>query len=398
MSTESLTFAIGPDGHSITVSSWDELLRWVERESAQWEWLIPGDGLTDVGGWASTIRNQWAQLHQQVFNSGTNGEPIGSAHAPLSALSPAGQLLASASKDGRLVLDIRGTGGDKAAAFAFAFLKQAVQINSAVDREMLLGAVLTALPEFGPPAELAARLQRERANTRSSMLSLSAKLEGQDRDRAGAAEVYLHRGARIAARVLRRRRDGWKVSQDVWAAAASSAVTDIRTVENTYREAMRLQAPVEYWRNKGLAHGSKEGTALVRLLWFFPLATIVILAAFGVGAWIILANEPGTGERTPVALYVVISGALAFLSTNVFWVGRLLTKLYLSEHHLRNDAEERAIMTETYLALTNEGAAADNDRQIVLNALFRNTLDGIVKDEGPSDLNVQALLARLLTK
>jgi Family of unknown function (DUF6161) len=86
------------------------------------------------------------------------------------------------------------------------------------------------------------------------------------------------------------------------------------------------------------------------------------------------------------------------LSTVAFWIGRLLTKLYLSEHHLRNDAEERATMTTTYLALTSEGAAADADRHIVLSAIFRATPDGIVKDDGPSDASVQGLLSKLLVR
>ncbi|MNT53094.1 hypothetical protein D3C72_1901650 [compost metagenome] len=82
----------------------------------------------------------------------------------------------------------------------------------------------------------------------------------------------------------------------------------------------------------------------------------------------------------------------------LFWLGRLLTKLYLSQHHLRQDAEERATMTTTYLALTEVSAPGDADRQIVLNALFRNTSDGIVKEEGGFDPNVAAVLGRLLAR
>ena len=42
-------------------------------------------------------------------------------------------------------------------------------------------------------------------------------------------------------------------------------------------------------------------------------------------------------------------------------------------------------MTSTYLALINENAATDLDRTIILGALFRNTPDGIVKEDGPGD-------------
>ena len=136
----------------------------------------------------------------------------------------------------------------------------------------------------------------------------------------------------------------------------------------------------------------------MKLLWFFPLATTTLLSVFFlVGRFLI--NHPETEtSKAPLALYVVISGGLLLLSTMLFWVGRLLTKLYLSEHHLRNDAEERAVMTTTYLALSTEGAAAEADRHIVLNALFRATPDGIVKDDGPSDPSLQGVLAKLMSR
>jgi Family of unknown function (DUF6161) len=88
----------------------------------------------------------------------------------------------------------------------------------------------------------------------------------------------------------------------------------------------------------------------------------------------LLAHPDTTSSKAPIALYVVISGGLLLLSTLAFWVGRLLTKLYLSEHHLRNDAEERAVMATTYLALNHEGIALEADRQVVLAAMFRANL------------------------
>jgi hypothetical protein len=45
-----------------------------------------------------------------------------------------------------------------------------------------------------------------------------------------------------------------------------------------------------------------------------------------------------------------------------------------------------------------EGAASDVDRTIILNALFRNTSDGIIKEDGGLDPSLSAGLARLLAK
>ena len=116
------------------------------------------------------------------------------------------------------------------------------------------------------------------------------------------------------------------------------------------------------------------------------------MVAFGFTGFGLLSNPPPANST---ALYFIVSGGLATFAGVIFWVGRLLTKLYLSEHHLRIDAEERAIMTTTYLALTNSKAAEDSDRQIILAALFRSTPDGIVRDDGPVDLNLAMILSRL---
>ncbi len=79
----------------------------------------------------------------------------------------------------------------------------------------------------------------------------------------------------------------------------------------------------------------------------------------------------------------------------IFWIGRLLTKLYLSQHHLMHDAEERAVMTTTYLSLSHESAASEEDKKIILGALFRPTIDGLIKDEGPSDMSLAGFLSKL---
>ena len=53
----------------------------------------------------------------------------------------------------------------------------------------------------------------------------------------------------------------------------------------------------------------------------------------------------------------------------------------MSQLHLWNDAEERVTMVETYLALREGGAASDREMELALPALFRNSADGIVKDD-----------------
>ena len=126
---------------------------------------------------------------------------------------------------------------------------------------------------------------------------------------------------------------------------------------------------------------------------------VAIIAAFWNVGWTLinLAIQPGA-KPLPPGVYVVASAGLGSAAAVLFWAGRLLTKLYLSQHHLRQDAEERATMTETYLALIENQAADSEDRLVILNALFRATPDGIVKEEGGLDPSIAAALGKYLAK
>ena len=201
----------------------------------------------------------------------------------------------------------------------------------------------------------------------------------------------MKRASRLRGKGLRY----WSDDLVNWENKKSASISEIENTDKTYKQFMSLEAPVEYWREKAAIHKRSEERAMSNLLVFFPSITIVmVLIFYSVGQFLL-----GFGDRAvPTAIYVVVSGGLATFGALAFWVGRLLTKLYLSEHHLRNDAEERAVMTTTFLALTHARGAEEADRHIVLTALFRATPDGIVKDEGPSDLSVAGLVGRLATR
>jgi hypothetical protein len=74
----------------------------------------------------------------------------------------------------------------------------------------------------------------------------------------------------------------------------------------------------------------------------------------------------------------------------------LISGRTLTERKLQADAEERRVMTQTYLALVKQGAAGEEDRLIILNALFRPTSDRSGADDSGSDIALPALLAKLM--
>lgn len=394
--SEHLTFSIGRDG-DITVRSFDELQRWLEKERAQWNWLVRGDAEIDRHNIATTIQNEWDSLITNVNNQRNSGISLKDIRPYLSPLS-SGLLLVSSTEDGTTVLDIRSATGDAVAAFAAGFVKAQLNVRSAQTKDDLLAAVLTVFPDLVKTADWHERLKRERANFKMATRSTIERVDKEAEERNVANAELVQRASFAARRLFDQKRDRWNKVQLEWQRGAKQAVDDIRSTEAAYREYMQLKAPVEYWKGKALEHRSREKGARTALFWYFPMTIILMTCTFGGVGWFLIGYPDTDQSKAPIAFYFVISGGLLLFSTIAFWIGRILTKLYLSEHHLRNDAEERAIMTTTYLALTSESAATDEDRQIILNALFRATPDGIVKDDGPSDASLQGLIARLAAK
>lgn len=164
--------------------------------------------------------------------------------------------------------------------------------------------------------------------------------------------------------------------------------------EERYTNQMALQAPVQYWKTKSGEHKGLEKTFRTASIAYFLVALIIIL----LGAWGAISFIERYDETQRASAYVITAGALLGGTTLVFWLGRIIIKLYLSEHHLRSDSDEKAVMTQAFLAMSSNGSFTETERAIILASIFRSSPDGIVKEEGPGDLGANALLAKLLMR
>ena len=78
---------------------------------------------------------------------------------------------------------------------------------------------------------------------------------------------------------------------------------------------------------------------------------------------------------------------MLLISTFGVWLTRLSTKIFISNLHLETDAYERVTMFRTYFSLLEEGKGLDGDnRQLILETLFRPSSTGIIKDDGPANV------------
>lgn len=175
-------------------------------------------------------------------------------------------------------------------------------------------------------------------------------------------------------------------------------------------QAVRLTAPVTLWEERNRTH-----SAAAERLGRFAIAAGVtgtiatpFLSAFAFAhARSMLADAlPSSSEKTsslaavgirPTLHYeLIFAGASTlFWLTMFFWLLRILVRRYAAEQRLAVDASGRAAMTQTYLGLIMEHAAGEQERPIVLEALFRPVTDNSKGDDGPPSTSVAAIVAAL---
>lgn len=404
MASENFEIDLEEWGGAHRFRSYEQLQRWVSDEQERWNWLQSAE-YRDVADLRNAVTQQFNWLVSSIENNRQQGHPLEANGDPLNRVfrNAVPKTLHSEGIYGHRVLDIYQSHGAIPAAWAYGFATQRLGLSHPSNPEELSGLLMMSSPSTISPNGTAARLATERRNLRERADRLIERIEEAERQRKIEWRDARRFSRRVTKTWAKRRFENWREQfdraieegariQGEYAERAINTQAEFDSTKAAYEEAMRLQAPVQYWKDKSAQHKTAEDEARGRVVLFFPLVAFVLLLAFGLSAWFLLER---TTKESPTALFLIVSGGLATFAGIAFWAGRLLTRLYLSEHHLRNDAEERAVMTTTYLALTKDKAAEETDRQIILAALFRNTPDGIVKDDSPMDLSIPMLLAKI---
>jgi len=145
---------------------------------------------------------------------------------------------------------------------------------------------------------------------------------------------------------------------------------ELSDIKDTYDQFMSLKAPVDYWTKKQVAHAEK--------IKHYTYASLIIGTLGGAFLSVILYNIFSDGSKD----YWKI-GFFILLATLFFWIMRILIKLLLSNIHLETDANERTVMCKTYLSLIRDKSGLnDDDKKLILTALFRPSVNGIINDDG----------------
>ena len=79
----------------------------------------------------------------------------------------------------------------------------------------------------------------------------------------------------------------------------------------------------------------------------------------------------------------------------LFFLIRTFTKLTFSSFHLSRDAQERKQLTYVYLALKENDAVSDIDRNIVLQSLFSRADTGLLKEDSSPTMPTTSLIEKI---
>lgn len=161
----------------------------------------------------------------------------------------------------------------------------------------------------------------------------------------------------------------------------------ILSLEKTYQEKLKLEAPARYWKTKSdkfYKEGKNARTILISII--ISSAAVIAILLFTSPEWIF--QNVFQGNTTAIIRWSLL--LITFLSLIAYAI-KALSKVMFSSYHLARDAEERHTLTFFYLALLKESDLKDEERIMVIQSLFSRVDTGLLKDDSgpvmPNDLS-----------
>jgi hypothetical protein len=392
--TPTVKFRLAHTGDEFYFSSFSEIEVWLESEIVAWSWF--GEQPLSLFGQELSALQRLEAFHRElrtcIYNAKENNSPLEVANNWFA--NNTAHLVAANSVTGTRVLDVKQALGKEAGAAAYAFAAGYLSFGQITTDNQFRGVLEYCFPKSSDLADTRDRLAAERQNFARTLRALMKSINEQELERQTRDEDWLKARDERLIELVHGLWTTWEGRADAWTNRMDNAENSIRNVEKQFKEFMELKAPVEYWKDQAKKHRNSSRMFAGILALYFVLAILGLREAyFSVGEGLFKSISDADNAGKNILLYYA-TGGLLVLTTLVFWIGRILSRMYLSEQHLATDATQRSVMTMTYLALIPQSSDDKNSREIILNALFRATSDGVVKDEG-GDTNLAMLLSRM---
>lgn len=379
------TLDLGANGGVFAPTTGQELHDWIIREHTFWQWNDSHQsnhsfrnaiefGREQLKRAASTIQGH---LYEESVSPDSFLQQVGHIQNYLNDVFQVRQFPHSSTPLANRVDQIRQRDMNEAQAYLFANIPWNGTMFDGRDTASWRGFIEGLSEKFGL---LPASEEQQQAAKRS----MDALLEstGQTLGEKMSAYGELHRNydelaKKIADTEARHQTDFAALidaSQKQHDEAVEAHQVEMKVLQKTFSEAMTLRAPVDYWNERKSRHEARS-----KVTGRFAFGSMAGLAiGLGGTAYWVLSNL--TSEGKPEAWRVAVIGLVGVLGV---WAVRLIVRLFLSNAHLATDADERVTMVKTYLALMEaDKLPTDDDKKLILQALFRPASDGMVKDEG----------------
>lgn len=390
---------LGANGGRLAPTSYEELARWIEVEQNLWGWVqqrhygghegAARDAMQALGHARNYV--QQAQQHR-TSNPQHAQSQLEACKSQIHNVFAQRVFPHSSSPLAKRVETYRKEVGEKASSFFLS--AQITPLNSTTqhqvhDLESWRGMVEGVMERFQLGMAVAKGRKQAAEQSFEQLREKAEQLVGEK----GEAYEALHRDYQGLAEAIRQAAEGQANSFsgaqgerdeafDVLKQAHEQAMEALR---KTFREELGMRAPAQYWLEKRKGH--RLWAVVTGALSFVGIGG----AAVGLG-WQIHDLLQNTPANTPPDTWRL--AVLALVGVFSVWALRLLVRMFLSHLHLLTDAGERVVMVQTYLSLLEgDHLTSKEDRQLILQALFRPASDGIVKDEG-----VPFSLAEMLTR
>jgi len=368
-----LTVTFSVDGSERVFNNLEELKEFLQFEVDFWTWISKVNNSL-FGQLHSLYPAQLTSVIITIDQYATDKNPnrLVAIQQETRSIFAQKKLPPSSSKLGQFINTVAEADKDVAAAMLSSAME--LPINNATHWSVLKGRTLLALHE-SPFLDI----DYKAAAKSLSKLSLVhteeiKKFKRQQKQAEKVADEQLETDRHRVTQLLADSETAWTSLKE----EISDALGSFKTVESQYREFMGLKAPVEYWTKKAEKHKAGSEQNLERLTSFAVIGGLILTAFLGIMAaiaWNLATSNP------PLPVYLTLVTISLAVTTGVIWATRVFVRNYLSEQHLYIDAEERATMIQTHLALIEGGQNDPDERKILLQAIFRPTADGMVKDD-----------------
>ncbi len=140
---------------------------------------------------------------------------------------------------------------------------------------------------------------------------------------------------------------------------------DIEKLKKDYEDGFSMKSPVDYWKRQYLSHRTSAvvwGAFFVYSITMLGFGSILVVDDF----LLFIENHPIFDQSPYLTIFMI-----SFPAFLIIWILRITSRNLLSSIGHMHDSNHRAVMAETFLALMYKELASDDDKILMLSALFQ---------------------------